>query len=91
MTEFEELENVNKNLVYIGDTPEQYKKAILGVTVDGKNLIYSYDRLVELMMEENGWSYEDAVDWVESNTVRGCEYMGENKPIIVDDIIQEES
>ena len=41
---------------------------------------YEDNRLVEALMDE-GWEWEDAVEWVEINT-KGS-YLGENTPIII--------
>ena len=81
-----QLEEVNDRLVYIGDEPGEYLDAVIGVTHDHDHLLYSYDRLVELMMSRNGWSYEDAVEWIDYNTIRSCDYTGEFKPYVVYDI-----
>jgi len=83
---FEDFAELNDKLVYIGDTPEQYKSAIVGISHDYCHVIYSYYKLMEAMMAENSWSEEEAEDWLQYNTVRGCEYMGENRPIIVYDL-----
>ena len=34
-------------------------------------------------MEDEGWSYDDAVDWIEYNTIRSLPYAGEKAPIIM--------
>ena len=38
---FEELENINDQLVYIGNSPEKYKDAIMGISHDNNHLIYT--------------------------------------------------
>ena len=47
-------------------------------------LVYSYAKLVDALAEANGWSEEDAVDWLEFNTMRSLPYMGGEAPIVVD-------
>lgn len=37
-------------------------------------------------MEHDGMTYEEAVEWLDYNTVRSVPYMGEFKPIIIYDI-----
>ena len=37
-------------------------------------------------MEHDGMTHEDAVEWLDYNTVRSVPYMGEFKPIIIHDI-----
>ena len=63
------------------DFPD-YDEAIVGVTTDGR-VVYSYDLMAKQLMEEMNCSYEDAVDWIEYNTVRALDYMGDDAPIIV--------
>ena len=59
-----------------------FVKAITGITYSGQ-LIYDYDLMVESAMEDEGWEYEDAVDWIEYNTLRSIPYMDNGvRPII---------
>lgn len=39
--------------------------------------------MVEWLMETEGWSYEDAAEWVCYNTLRAIPYMGEDAPIVI--------
>jgi hypothetical protein len=39
--------------------------------------------MVEWLMETEGWSYEDAAEWVNYNTIRALPYMGEDAPMIL--------
>lgn len=45
-----------------------YVKAITGITSCGQ-LIYDYDLMIAAAMEEEGWSYDDAIDWIDYNVV----------------------
>ena len=65
--------------------PEYYDDGIVGVTDEG-NVVYSYEKLAEALMEHDGMTYEEAVEWLDYNTVRSVPYMGEFKPIIIYDI-----
>ena len=56
-------------------------KAITGIT-DSEQLIYDYNLMIEAAMEEEGWTCEDAIDWIEYNTLRSIPYMGSNHPIV---------
>jgi hypothetical protein len=56
-------------------------KAITGITDSGQ-LIYDYNLMIEAAMEEEGWTCEDAIDWIEYNTLRSIPYMGSNHPIV---------
>ena len=63
-------------------TNPDYLDAIVGMSDDGR-LVYSYPRMVESLILEEGMSYEDAVEFIDYNTVRTISYMGELAPIIV--------
>ena len=39
--------------------------------------------MVEWLMDTEGWSYEDAAEWVSYNTLRALPYMGEDAPIVI--------
>lgn len=56
-------------------------KAITGITDSGQ-LIYDYDLMIGAAMEEEGWTCEEAIDWIEYNTLRSLPYMGSNRPIV---------
>lgn len=56
-------------------------KAITGIT-DSEQLIYDYDLMIEAAMEEEGWTCEEAIEWIEYNTLRSIPYMGSYHPIV---------
>ena len=62
--------------------PEYYDEGIVGITDNG-NVVYSYEKLAEALMKHDEMTYEDAVDWLDYNTVRSVPYMGEYKPVIL--------
>ena len=86
MLNFEELSVINPERKYIGETPEMYKDAIVGLSSDDNHLIYSYDKLIESMMKVNNWTYEDSIEWVEYNTIRSLSFMSPYEPIIMFDL-----
>jgi hypothetical protein len=59
-----------------------YDNSIVGVTTDNR-VVYDYDKMIEELMEDEGWSYDDAVDWIDYNTIRSLPYAGEKAPIIM--------
>lgn len=83
---FEELAEINDKLVYIGDKPEEFKYAILGLTDDCNHVVYSYNRLIEAFMERDGMSLEEADEWISVNVIRSLPYMGEFNPIVISDL-----
>jgi len=64
---------------FIGD---DYDTAILGYTDDGR-LVYSYEKMVDWLVKNDGMTPDDAAEWIEYNTIRAIPYMGEKAPIIV--------
>lgn len=58
-----------------------FVKAITGIT-DSEQLIYDYDLMIAAAMEEENWSVEEAIEWIEYNTIRSIPYMGQYHPIV---------
>ena len=63
-------------------TNYSYDDALIGVSEDGR-AIYDFDKMVKWLMEEENWSAEEAIEWIETNTLRAIPYMGEGAPIIM--------
>lgn len=82
---FEEMQGWNENLVYLGDKPEQYKDAIVGLSNDDNHVIYSYNKFRDCLVKE-GMTSEEAEDWISYNTLRALPYMGKYAPILMYDI-----
>ena len=63
-----------------------YDKAIKGIgNRNGKPvLIYSSNKCIKQLMEDNNWSEEDALEWFTYNTESA--YVGDNTPIFEWDI-----
>ena len=47
-------------------------------------LIYSYEKCEQIFMEKEGWTHEEAVEWMEFNVVGT--WVGETTPIFVHEI-----
>lgn len=58
-----------------------YDKAIIGTTDDNR-VVYSFEKMVECLMQEDDMTYEEAVEFIEYNTVRALPYV-EGHPEIV--------
>ena len=87
MTVLEILEN---NGIIVDDTKEilqidGFEKALVGITDDDR-LVYSYEKMVEIMMEEGADKY-DAMDYVDYNIMRFQGYISRH-PIVVYEIDQ---
>lgn len=59
-----------------------YDSALIGVTTDGR-AIYDFNLMVDWLMEEEGWSDIEAIEWIEYNTIRALPYMGAKAPIVM--------
>jgi hypothetical protein len=59
-----------------------YEEAIIGTSHDDR-VVYSFDKMVECLMKDDGMSYEEAVEFIEYNTIRAIPYFGPNAPIVL--------
>ena len=55
--------------------------AIIGVEANSLRLVYSVEKCIELLMEDDGMSYEDGIEHLYFNVIGA--YVGENTPIWV--------
>lgn len=63
-------------------TNYSYDYALIGVTVDGR-AVYDYELMVEWLMNEEDCTYNEAVEWIDVNTLKSLPYMGSDAPIIM--------
>lgn len=59
-----------------------YRTAIIGVTTDNR-LVYDFNMMIDYLMEEDDFTYDEAAEWIDYNAVRSLPYVGEDAPIIV--------
>ena len=74
------LENGYEGIKYL--TNYSYDTALIGVTHDDR-AVYDYDLMVEWLMEEEGFTEEEAREWIDYNTRRALPYMGSDGPVIL--------
>lgn len=65
----------------IFESPD-YDDAIIGVTDEGQ-VVYDYDGMVRSLMQQDNISMDEAIEFIEYNTIRALPYAGENAPIIM--------
>ena len=75
------LEDMGYEGAIIFENPD-YDEAIVGVDTDGR-VVYDFDIMVECLMREDKISREDAMEFVEYNTIRSLGYVGEGAPIVM--------
>lgn len=69
-----------------------YLKAIIGISDDGA-LCYSYDKMVQCLIEEDKIEEEDAMEFIDYNTIRALPYassMGVRPIVVYNDFFKEE-
>lgn len=76
----EYLINLDYEDVIVLENPS-YITAIIGISEDGR-LIYDYEKMIQFLMDTDGMEYEEAMEFIDYNTVRALPYMGSMKPII---------
>lgn len=59
-----------------------YDDALIGVTEDNR-AVYDFNKMVEWLCENTSMTYSEAIEWVEYNTIRALQYVGEDAPIIM--------
>lgn len=64
-----------------------YDDALIGVTTDDR-AVYSYSKMLDWLIEKEGFTYEEAEDWIDYNTIRALPYGGADGPIIMYDLIE---
>ena len=64
-----------------------YCDAVIGVTDTGQ-VCYSYDKMIQYLVNEDNMTEEDAIEFIDYNTVRALPYCNPTscKPVIVYDI-----
>ena len=59
-----------------------YDDALIGVTEDNR-AIYDFDKLVQWLIHTENLTQEEAIEWIEYNTIRALPYMGDRAPVIM--------
>lgn len=63
-------------------TNPDYDAAIIGTSSDDR-VIYDYDEMVACLMLEDGMTIEEAMDFIDYNTLRALPYAGNGAPIVM--------
>ena len=65
---------------------ESYDDALIGVSHDNR-AIYSYEKMVDWLCNRDGMTREEAMEWIDYNTIRAIPYFGEKAPIVMYDLM----
>lgn len=74
------LDNGYEGIKYLTDY--SYDDAVVGVTNDDR-VVYDFDLMIEWLMKKEGFTEEEAAEWIDYNTLRALPYMGEDAPLIL--------
>ena len=58
-----------------------FDKSIIGTTTDDR-VVYSYDKMVAELMADEGIKMQEAIDWIDYNTIRALPYI-DRPPVIM--------
>ena len=59
-----------------------FLSAICGIDENGR-VVYLYDKMIEDLMLTEKMSFEDAVEFIDYNSIRALPYMGESAPLVI--------
>lgn len=82
MTRQDLIDNGHEDVV-VFENPD-FDGCIIGVTTDNQ-AVYSLAKMVVWFYEKNNCSDEEALEFIEHNTLRALPYV-ENAPIVLDDL-----
>jgi len=64
-----------------------YCEAFIGITTDGR-AVYDFEKMCGCLMDEDDMTYEDAVEFIEYNTIRAIPYIGHMAPEVMYPIME---
>lgn len=60
-----------------------YDSAIIGYDANDNRVIYDFESMAEHLMNVDCMTYEEAIEFIEYNTLRAIPYAGSNPPIVL--------
>ena len=79
------VEEILRNNEYEGVkylTDFSYDTALIGISDDNR-AVYDFDKMVDWLISTEGFTEEEAIEWIDYNTLRAIGYFGEDAPIIM--------
>ena len=58
-----------------------FDNSIIGTTTDDR-VVYSYEKMVAELMTDEGIKMQEAIDWIDYNTIRALTYI-DRPPVIM--------
>ena len=65
-----------------------YETAFIGLDTNYR-AVYSYNKMIQFLMESDGLTEEEAAHFISYNTIRACAYI-QNPPIILESEFEDE-
>lgn len=69
-----------ENVIIFSDF--SYDDALIGISEDDR-AIYDYDLMVNWLIKNSNMTEEEAVEWIDYNTIRSLPYFGDKSPIVM--------
>ena len=69
-----------EDVVYL--TNYSYDDALICISNDNR-AVYDYNKMVEWLVKTEGFTEEEAMEWIDYNTIRALTYAGSKAPIIM--------
>ena len=70
---------MDSNALYFSEP--DYNSALIGLSIDGR-AVYEYNLMISFLIEKFDYTYDEAIDFMEQNTIKSTEYQ-KNSPIII--------
>ena len=74
------LDNGYEDVIILAN--ESYDTALIAVTDDNR-AVYDYEKMIDYLCNRHGWTAEEAIEWIEYNTLRALPYCGEGAPVVI--------
>ena len=75
------IEDYEYEDVLIFSNPD-YASAFVGISYDNR-AVYDYDKMIKYLMDRDGMTDIEAVEFIDYNTIRSLSYAGDRAPIIM--------
>lgn len=59
-----------------------FEDALVGISEDNR-AIYEYDKMIDCLVQNEGFSEDEATEWIECNTLPAISCIGHGAPIIM--------
>lgn len=63
-------------------THYSYDDALIGVSIDDR-AVYDFEKMTKWLVDNEGFTEDEAIEWIEYNTLRAIPYMEPGAPVIM--------